>query len=66
MYKSSVTGDASSTNNSATAEKPRTVASVPGKPTIRDPFGKASEISLSPLALHPHLEPAREFLRLAH
>src|ERR1039457_3452996 len=47
-YTSSLTRDASSTSNSRTAENPRIVASVPGSPTMRDPFGSASEISLSP------------------
>ena len=47
-YNSSLTRDASSTSSSDTAENPRTVASVPGSPTIRDPFGNSSEISLSP------------------
>ena len=35
-------------SSSDTAENPRIVPSVPGSPTIRDPFGNASEISLSP------------------
>src|ERR1017187_4118217 len=47
-YTSSLTRDASSTSNSRTAENPRIVASVPGSPTMRDPLGSASEISLSP------------------
>ncbi len=47
-YTSSLTRDASSTSSSDTAENPRIVASVPGSPTIRDPFGSASDISLSP------------------
>src|ERR1019366_5013883 len=48
MYRSSLHRAASSTSSSETAENPRTVASVPGSPTIRDPFGNSSEISLSP------------------
>ena len=47
-YRSSLTRAASSTSSSDTAENPRTVASFPGSPTIRDPFGNTSEISLSP------------------
>jgi hypothetical protein len=48
LYRSSLTRDASSTSSSATAENPRTVASFPGSPTIRDPFGNATERSFSP------------------
>src|ERR1039458_5672985 len=47
-YTSSLTRDASSTSNSRTAENPRIVASVPASPTMPDPLGSASEISLSP------------------
>ena len=47
-YRSSLTRAASSTSSSDTAENPRTVASFPGSPTIRDPFGNTSDISLSP------------------
>jgi hypothetical protein len=32
----------------ATAENPRVVASFPGMPTMREPFGNCREISLSP------------------
>jgi hypothetical protein len=45
---SSLTRAASSTSSRETAENPRTVASTPGNPTIRDPSGNASDISLSP------------------
>src|SRR5208283_1325036 len=47
-YNSSLTRAASSTSIKETLENPRTVASDPGSPTIRDPFGISSEISLSP------------------
>src|SRR5262249_21309455 len=47
-YITSSTRDASSITSIETAENPRTVSSFPGSPTIRDPFGKANETSLSP------------------
>ena len=47
-YNSSFTRDASSTTTSDAAENPRTVASTPGSPTIRDPFGGASEVAFAP------------------
>src|ERR1035441_5748199 len=52
-YASSLTLDASSTSSRDTAENPRIVGSVPGSPTIRDPFGIASDISLSPSPFTP-------------
>ena len=48
LYIASSTRDASSISSSDTAENPRTVPSVPGSPTIRDPFGSSSELALSP------------------
>jgi hypothetical protein len=48
LYRSSSTRAASSTRSSETAEKPRTVASVPGSPTMRLPLGSWSEMALSP------------------
>ena len=47
-YIASSTREASSISSIETAENPRTVPSIPGSPTIRDPFGSTSEISLSP------------------
>jgi len=46
LYASSVTRDAPSISSIDTAENPRTVASIPGSPTIREPFGSASDIAL--------------------
>ena len=42
------TRDASSISSKDTFENPRTLASFCGNPTIRDPFGNAIDISLSP------------------
>src|SRR5258708_2771625 len=48
LYISSLTRDASSISSSDTAEKPRTLSALSGSPTIRDPFGYAIEMSLTP------------------
>ena len=48
MYSSSGTRDASSTSSSVTAENPRIVSSLPGSPTIREPLGNCSDMSLVP------------------
>jgi len=47
-YIASVTREASSISSIDTFENPRTVPSIPGSPTILDPFGKTSEIALLP------------------
>src|SRR5258708_17788146 len=48
LYIASSTRDASSISSRDTAEKPRTVSSVPGNPTMRLPFGNNKDILLSP------------------
>src|SRR5579884_2072737 len=48
LYISSRTTDASSISSSDTAEKPRTLASFPGSPTIRLPFGSRNDSELYP------------------
>ena len=58
----SSTRAASSITSIDTAENPRTVSSVPGSPTMREPFGSSTEIRVMPIPARNNPQPRHQLL----